>query len=64
MNKIVGWRIQVYTNEYPNLGHIKSAPAVEFGNSPKRDKAARVAYIQELVTAGADFAVTPIWRGK
>jgi len=58
--KIKGWIIQTYTNEYANLGWIKKDNPVEFGNSPVRDKEARLAYIAKLVSLGETFTVTAI----
>lgn len=60
--RIVGWTIQEYTDEFPTIGTVRTREATEFGNSPVRDKEARLAHIALLVKAGVDFSVTPIWR--
>jgi hypothetical protein len=60
--RIIGWTIQTYTNEFYRLGYVKAASAVEFGNSPIRDKQARLRHIAELVRDEAVFSVTPILR--
>lgn len=57
--KIIGWRIDVMTR-IPGLGLVKDY-SIEYGNSPVRDRKSRLDKIQELMRAGRDYAITPIF---
>jgi|AntDeeMinimDraft_6_1070357.scaffolds.fasta_scaffold05227_1 hypothetical protein len=57
--KIIGWKISIYTNEYPVLGWIVDYN-MEFGASPVRDKKARYDFIKDLITENRTFSVEPI----
>ncbi len=60
--KVIGWEIEVFTR-IPGMGEVLDY-RLEYGNSPVRDRNARLNKIQELLRAGKTFTSTPIYNRK
>jgi hypothetical protein len=58
--KIIGWEFRVYTYQ-TGMGKVLDY-RIEYGASPVRDRKARLNKITELMRAGREYDMTPIFN--